>query len=56
MYADEVYTIGHLIVVGAMMFAVGWMLASGRWQRKMERERAIRERYKWLLNKERGNK
>jgi hypothetical protein len=56
MYADEVYTLGHLIVIGALTFSMGWMLASERYQRKMDKERAIRDRYKWALMKERGEK
>jgi hypothetical protein len=56
MYADEVYTLGELMVVGALTFSAGWMLASTRWEKKMDRERAIRDRYKWALMEERDNK
>jgi len=56
MYADEIFTIGEVFIMGALTFSIGWMLAAERYQRKMDRERAIRDRYKWALMKERGDK
>lgn len=49
MYPDEIYTVGELFLMCLMTGAIGYMVASTRYQKKIDRERAIRDRYRWQL-------
>lgn len=55
MYSDEIYTLGELLLISLMTGTIGYMLAAGRYQKKIDRERAIRDRYRWQLNRQKGD-
>ena len=57
MYADEIYTFGELVLMCLMTGAIGYLTASTKYQKKIDRERAIRDRYRWQLgiNKKENN-
>jgi hypothetical protein len=52
MYSDEIYTLGELFIISLMTGVIGYVLAAARYEKKIERERAIRERYRWQLNRQ----
>jgi hypothetical protein len=54
MYPDEIYTVGEMFLLCLMTGTIGYMLASNKYQKRVERERKARNYYKYLLNKERG--
>jgi hypothetical protein len=49
MYADEIYTVGEMFLLCLMTGTIGYLMAARRYEKKIERERAIRDRYKWQL-------
>ena len=55
MYSDEIYTVGELFIISGCAGVLGYLTASMRYQKKIDRERAIRDRYRWQLNRQKEN-
>ena len=55
MYSDEIYTVGEMFIICLMTGVLGYLTASIRYQKKIDRERAIRDRYRWQLNRQKND-
>ncbi len=56
MYSDEIYTFGEVIIMASLAGFLGYLTASVRYQKKIDRERAIRDRYRWQLNRQKNDR